>query len=112
MFELAGQERLGDARKAVRIRRVVEDRASGSVDEHLVCVHARAGRVRSRFGHEGRLHAASAGQLFDRRLESDDGVGRDESGQEREVQFELAARHLVVTRLDTDAHGFETGHDL
>ena len=65
-----------------------------------------------RFRHEGGLHAPLARQFLDRGLERRDHVGRDQGREQRQIQFELAAGHFVVARLDAYAERLQAGDDL
>ena len=112
MFELACGEGLRDRGEPVGVAGIIEDTSAGPVDQDLVRVHPRPRGIDQWLGHERGLHAALAGQLLDRRFERRKRIGGYEGRQKRQVELELATRHLVVTGLDPDPERFQGGHDL
>ena len=113
MRQLAGDEMLGDRREMVLVGAIVESiRLFPRVGEHLVRVHAGAGRAEDRLWHECRQQPTPLRDGLDGVLERDQLVGTLQRIAQRQVKLVLAGGHLVVTRVDRDAKAIERLDDF
>ena len=105
------REDAGDERAARRgqliLRAGLVEGVLVAVEERDVRVHARAGVLGVRLGHEARPHALAQRDLTDDRAEGHDVVGGAQRVRVAQVDLLLARAALVVRELHGDAHLLE-----
>jgi len=107
----AAQVLHGDIAQAELPRGVVEGVAIGP-GEALVDVHAGAGHLVHRLGHEARIQAVLERYGLHRQLEGHQAVGHGEGVVVAHVHLVLPGRDLVVGSLAIEAHDVEVQHDV
>jgi len=100
-----------DNPRPLGVGRVGKQRTRGAVQRH-VHVHAGAGAVAERLGHEGGLHPAALGQHREQIPRGDDAVGGGECVGVGEVLLELPVAVLVVVGVVAPTEGVHRLGDL